>query len=707
MAKRVTKKNGTVRVEDYSGEERKNQEGNKLPEEKQTRQDRQIPEDSNVAAGTEKPKKTKVNNKTNASQDNETVDIKAPAGNESRTIGVEEIRVAAETLRKYKAGKANLEKQIIENEQWWKMRHWEVIRNKDIKDPEPVSAWLFNSLANKHADFMDNYPEPSVLPRTEEDEETASQLSSIVPIILEQNEYEQVYSDATWYKIKQGTGVKGIFWNATKNGIGDIDIKRIDLLNLFWEPGINDIQESRNVFNVELVDNDIIMDTYGIDISGNSSKEKSEYVHEDHIDTTEKSCVIDWYYKKNVDGKDVLHYVKFVDEHVLYASENEEEYKDRGFYDHGKYPFVFDVLFVKEGSPTGFGYIDVMKDTQMYIDKMQQSALKNTIINSKPRYFISDNANINEDEFANTANDFVHVAGGNVDDNSVKQIKVDPLSGVSLSMLEFKIDELKETSGNRDFSQGAAASGVTAASAIAALQEAGSKLSRDMIKASYRAFCQECYLVIDLIRQFYDMPRDFRVEYTDDEMNFGYKFEQFDNSGLIPKKQEEIFEEDMGYRTPIFDVNVTASKKSNYSRSTQNELALQFLGLGFFQPEMCDQALSCIEMMDFDGKDRVAQRIKKNGTMYQQLQQMQQQMANMQQQMLSMGMVVDMQNGTQLTPAIAEETTGQLAQNEQQMQQGKPNKNAVKDAKQNNLSKSDQLASKAATTARNTSNISK
>ena len=46
---------------------------------------------------------------------------------------------------------------------------------------------------------------------------------------------------------------------------------------------------------------------------------------------------------------------------------------------------------------------------------------------------------------------------------------------VALNVLEMKIDELKETSSNRDVSQGSSSGGVTAAAAIAALQEAGNK----------------------------------------------------------------------------------------------------------------------------------------------------------------------------------------------------------------------------------------
>ena len=121
----------------------------------------------------------------------------------------------------------------------------------------PSTGWLFNSIANKHADAMDNYPEPNVLPRAQDDEETAKLLSEILPVLLEQADYESVYSDTWWRKLKQGTGVKGIFWDpALRDGLGDIAIRSMDLLMLYWEPGVEDIQDSANFFSLALADND-------------------------------------------------------------------------------------------------------------------------------------------------------------------------------------------------------------------------------------------------------------------------------------------------------------------------------------------------------------------------------------------------------------------------------------------------------------------
>lgn len=560
-------------------------------------------------------------------------------------IGKDEIRQATETLKKYKAGKSNLEKRIIENEQWYKLRHWEIIRAKQgNQEPEPTSAWLFNSIANKHADAMDNYPEPSVLPRAMDDDEVAKQLSSILPVVLEQNEYEQVYSDTWWYKLKGGTGVKGVFWNQRKhNGLGDIDIRKLDILNLFWEPGITDIQKSRNVFHVELVDTDLLQQRFpDVKIQGGEQGlDIGKYVYDDNIDTSEKSIVVDWYYKLELDGREVVHLCKYVNDTVLYASENEPDLAEQGYYDHGQYPFVFDTLFVEEGTPAGFGYIDIMKDPQLYIDKLGQAIMTNAMMASKKRWFIRQDGVINEEEFADMSKPFIH-ASTNLGEDSLREWSTNPLPETYVNMMQQKIEELKETSGNRDFSQGSTSSGVTAASAIAALQEAGSKLSRDMLKSAYRAFQRECYLVIELMRQFYDAPRCFRI--TGEQ---GYSFEQFDNTGLRPTPQGIEFGVDLGFRKPEFDIKVVPAKKSAYSKLAQNEMALQFFGLGFFNPQLSDQALACLSMMDIEGKEKLMERIQANGTMYQMIQQLQQ-------QMLQLATIVDAQNGTSITQGIAQ-----------------------------------------------------
>ena len=191
-----------------------------------------------------------------------------------------------------------------------------------------------------------------------------------------------------------------------------------------------------------------------------------------------------------------------------------------------------------------------------------------------------------------------------------------PLAGNYINVLDSTINELRETSGNTETSTGSSTKGVTAASALAALQEASGKTSRASTISSYRAFESVVYLVIELVRQFYNMPRQFRIT---GEMGV-QKFIAFSNKGMQPQSLGAIGGVDLGIRTPVYDIEVAPEKRSSYTRLAQNELALQFYQMGFFNPQMSDQALACLDMMDFDGKDELMQKVAQNGTMFQELQ---------------------------------------------------------------------------------------
>ncbi len=540
---------------------------------------------------------------------------------EEMPIGKKELDEAVLILNRYRAGKARQDRRVVECEQWWKLRHWDYMTDKgNPEDDKPKSAWLFNCIMSKHADAIEGYPEPNIRPREVGDKDTAKRLSAIVPVVLEQNEYEETYSDVAWQKLKQGTGITGIFWDATKlNGLGDVTIRKMDALNIFWEPGITDIQRSRHIFTTELVDIDLLKERYPDALANAHVTGKgftvSKYQYDDSVDTSDKAMVIDWYYHRQIGSRRVLHYVKFVDDVVLYASENDPKLRERGFYDHGMFPFIFDPLFPIEGSPCGYGYIDVGKNAQMTIDRMNQALEKNMLMSASPRYILRSGGSINEQEFADWTRPFVHTTSGNLGDDSIRQINVTPLSGIYTQIQQTKIEELKETTGNRDASNGGSASGVTAASAIAAMQEQAGKTSRASTRGSYRAFSKLVGMVIELIRQFYDLPRQYRIIGENGEE----EFVKFDNAGLKPQHQGMLMGNDMGYRLPVFDVEVSAQKMTAYTKIAQNEMALQMFQLGIFLPQNADQSLALLDIMDFNGKSLIEDKVRKNGTMYQEL----------------------------------------------------------------------------------------
>ena len=521
-------------------------------------------------------------------------------------IGAEQVRQAAEVLRKYRLGKQNLDRRIIDNEQFWKLRHWEQMEKGgeggNPQDVRPASGWLVNCILSKHADAMDSYPEPTVLPREPGDRKEAEVLTRILPVILKNNRFKKAYSQAWWNKLKSGCAVYGVFWDGGKlHGLGDIDIRSMDVLNLFWEPGVQSIQESEHFFSTELTPNRRLEEQYPqlAGKLGRSGGQVSRYLYDDKVDTSEQSLVVDWYYHTVEQGRRVLQYCKFVGENVLYATENDPEMAGKGWYDHGQYPFVFDVLFPEEGTPCGYGYVDLCKSAQKQIDLMNQAILKNTLAAATPRFFIRADGAVNENEYADWTRPFVHT-NGNLGADSIAPIRVPALDSVYVAVLQNKIAEMKETAGNRDVMGGGTAGGVTAATAIAALQEAGGKLSRNMIDDGYEAFAEVLTLCIELVRQFYDMPRQFRLLGKK-----GVEFTSFDNRSLRPRALLMG-----GYRVPEFDLEVSAQNETPYKTMEYNQLALQLFQMGFFRSDMAEQALRCLELMEFKNKDALTEVIR-------------------------------------------------------------------------------------------------
>lgn len=534
-------------------------------------------------------------------------------------IGPEQIRELTLILQKYKSGKKSTESRIVAAENWWKMRNgMEESKDTNIGADGAFTAksgWLHNVIVNKRADALEAYPEPNILAREPDDKSEATILKSIVPVILEQNKFKVTYGDAMWSLMKYGTCVFKCTWNSEKNGIGDIDITECSVLNLFWEPGITDIQRSRYFFSTELVDKEVLQEMYPQlenKLKGNSFV-TTQFLYDDTVDTANKATVIECYYHRN----GLLHYCKFVEDEVLFATENDPQLSKTGLYDHKKYPFRFIKLFPIEGSPCGYGYVDICKNPQTEIDLMKSSFVKNAMVGATPRYFERVDGAINEEEFLDLTNPIVHV-NGNLGEDSIRPMDYNPLPGTYLSVLQETITELRETSGNTETATGSGSpSGVTAASAIAALQEAAGKSSKATNQTIYDAFIDIVEMVIELIRQFYDLPRQFRIV-----GNYGaQEFINYSNQNLQPQYQGNAFGIDMGYRLPVFDIQVNAQKKNVYTKVSQNELALQFYQLGFFNPQTTDQTLMCLSMMDFDGKDEITQMVSRNGTMYDKLQQ--------------------------------------------------------------------------------------
>lgn len=535
-------------------------------------------------------------------------------------IDVDRINKASAILDEYRKGKQVLEQKTIENEDFWKQRQYECFAKPNGEQFIPASAWLWNCIVNKHSQLVSAYPKFNILPRRKENEAEAEVLTEILPIVLRQAGYRKTYSRVSRYKVTQGTGITGVFWDGTAdNGIGNVVLKKCDLLSLFWDPGITDIQDSPNFFSVNLVDSEILDEQYP-EHKGKFNKgavDIAQYNYDDSIDTSKKAMVIEWYYKKIIDGKQTLQYVKYCGNVVLYATENDTQpltdeignvirpsMAQTGLYADAKYPFVFDVLFGIEGTPAGYGYTDIGKDCQIQIDMLNNAITKNAMLACKPRWLAREDAAINLGEFLDWSRDVIRVASSDLSDVAIRQVDISALGGQYVDVLNNRINELKETLGHRDVNAGGTVAGVTSASGIIALQESGGKIDKATSLETYDAQEQVAQMVLSRIKQFYTTPRIFRILDENGEV----KYVEY-----ISKKGTDKFPE-----LPFFDIDITAEQASPYKAISQNELMLQLYQYQFFNPDNAMSALACLDGMDFDGKEDVMATIQNNNSIMQQ-----------------------------------------------------------------------------------------
>ena len=80
-------------------------------------------------------------------------------------------------------------------------------------------------------------------------------------------------------------------------------------------------------------------------------------------------------------------------------------------------------------------------------------------------------------------------------------------------------------------------------------------------------------MCIELIRQFYDLPRQFRIT-----GQLGIEqFVSYSNSGIKPQYQGMIGDTDLGMRLPVFDIKVIPQKKNSYETEPETSWRCSFI----------------------------------------------------------------------------------------------------------------------------------
>ena len=506
---------------------------------------------------------------------------------------------ALNAFARYKSDKESLRRRIIDNASWYASRGVTAY-NSQTNELEASTSFVFGAIENRYADAVDNYPAVNLLERTLGDEHTAKILSKIVPIQLDMSGFKKVYKSNWRKKLKYGTSVYGVFYDEEK---GDIEIRSVDLLNIYCDMHVSDVQNSKFLFIANAIDNDLLLERYPQHrdlFSGDASMED----YSGTVGMDSKTVVVDCYYKK---GDGTLHMMKLVDDNIIDATEDTPGY-EKGLYEHGKFPVVFDVLYPEDNCPFGYGLVDIIKNPQMYIDKLDSAIIKNIMVSSKQRWFYKESVGVNEEDLMDFSKDLVKVQG---DPSGIVPQQASSLGEFALMHLGNKIDRLKEIAGNRDFQQGGVNGGVTAASAITALRQTGEKQSRALIDDAYDAYKDIVIMVIELMREFFSEKRVYRIT---DEMGIK-RFEEFSKDDLFHEApQSDALGFDIG-RTKKerveLDIEIIPQKQNFYTRESTNELLLSLWKAGILPKESIESSVMMIRLMDFDGKEKLIDDLMK------------------------------------------------------------------------------------------------
>jgi hypothetical protein len=474
----------------------------------------------------------------------------------------------------------------VGNEEFYKSNHWHDVAVVEPSEPRPVTPVLFSTLEGTLGDIMDSYPEAVLLPQEENDEALASQLGDIVGYILKRRRYRQVYRSKSRALLKKGACVQEIFWDGSLyGGIGDVNIREWDIVNFLWDPKYEDFQQGRACFKFGFYEKEWFAQRYPdkLPLFKHDGYTRQGYAGEKR--DTDDFMLMEYWYKRydTKTGVTRVHMAKICGHVLLECS---EDCCPDGMYGHGRYPFILEALFPIAATPVGLGMVDIFKNLQQYADKLDQIIMKNTLMSGKVKLLVNKSADLDEDALCDWSKEIVR--GGRIDDSALRWFQPAPLNPYVLTHFNGKLEAIKEESGQNLFSRGEGGQGVTAASAILALQEAGNKRSRVLVEQMFDGFEDLVRMVVSLICENYTERRRYRILGED-----GARSAVFGRD----KRRLDAYED--------FDVSVNVQKMTPYRTIYQNQLAMEMLGAGMLSPK------DALWMMRFEGKDRIAEEVRR------------------------------------------------------------------------------------------------
>ena len=453
---------------------------------------------------------------------------------------------------------------------------------------------LKSTFNNCVADQMDNMPEALMLPENKTLESVAEDLTDVVRFVMAQNHYESLHRRRVEDCFATGTSITQIAWDPDMDaGRGNVALIRWPIEAFLWDPAAENLQDARALFKVSWHP----MSWYGQHYPAFADQIRpdwGEYAglgmpesQQENAPADEERAMLLEYWYRTYDAATRRYSVN-----VAYLAGGVLLSHDTDVYAHGLYPFVLDVYTPIEGLPVGDGMVQELAPMMRYINRYASYIDMNLRMASKGRLLVDRSAGLDKDALMDWETDVVE--GDRIDAGALHWMQTQPFTGmVTQQMMQLQSD-MKQDSGQNQFSRGEPVGGVTAASAISALQEAGGKITRLRTHVFNQGFRQITQQVMWLIRQFYDSRRLM-----------------FITGRQVNASPERLFGSQSANVPPPYQVQVQVQRRNPLRQQAQNDLFLQAYRLSA-QGGQYFPLSALFELLHVDGKERILPLLREN-----------------------------------------------------------------------------------------------
>ena len=515
---------------------------------------------------------------------------------------------------------------------------------------------LKSTFNNCVADQMDNMPEALMLPETRELEKVAEDLTDIVRFVMAQNQYESLHRRRVEDCFCTGTSVTQVAWDRDLDGgRGNVALIRWPIEAFLWDPAAENLQDGRAVFKVSwhpmswfeqhypdqypLIGSDEAeFGGLGIPASQDESRPADE----------ERAMLIEYWYR--LYDAALRRYTV----NVAYLAGGVLLSHDTDVYRHGLYPFVLDVYTPIEGLPVGDGMVQELAPMMRYVNRYASYIDMNLRMASKGRLLVDRNAGLDKEALMDWESDVVE--GDRIDAGALQWMQTQPFGGMATRQMMQLQSDIKQDSGQNQFSRGETVGGVTAASAISALQEAGGKITRLRTHVFNQGFKEIAMQTMWLISQFYDRRRVLFITGREVDASPERLFGRAAGGVMLP---------------PPYTVQVQVQRRNPLRQQAQNDLFLQAYRLSAEAGQYFPLS-ALFEILHVDGKERILPLLRENEQLPAQLEQRAAENEDLKRMCTEAGWMMDRQeNSARQQQEVVDKLLAENAQMEEMIRQMK------------------------------------